>query len=148
MASVVFRGFYDALAAGDLAGTPDIRIRLVMGGFSGASEGDAVNVADITTLDEFDGVGYTELDCAAVTTGYDTGDDEWQMDFTDGSFGNPVSPGSDDILGLFVYLFVDGTDANDVALGFTSDGGFGVNANNGELSLTLPASGLMFVRAA
>lgn len=147
MAAVIYQGFYQALEAGSLA-SPDIRILLVMSATTCDTENDAVNLADFTALDEFDGVGYVRLDCAAVTTGYDTGDDEWQLDFTDGSFGNPVAPGSDVIQGMVVYLHVDGTAANDIALGYTDSGGFGVNAANGDLALTLPATGLMFARAA
>lgn len=147
MASVIYQGFYAALEAGDLA-APDVRIKLVMSATTCDTEEDAINLADFTTIDEFDGVGYVELDCASVTTGYDATDDEWQLDFADGSFGNPVAPGSDVIQGMLVYLYVDGTDANDVALAYSDSGGFGVNANNGDLALTLPANGLMFARAA
>lgn len=148
MASVIYKGFYDAFEAGSLTGTPDIRCLLVMTGTTCDTEEDAVNLADFTTIDEFDGVGYTRLDCASVTTGYDLTDDEWQLDFADGDFGDPVAPGGDVIQGMVVYLYVDGTAANDIALGYTDSGGFGVNANNGALNLTLPAAGLMFVRQA
>jgi len=145
---VIYRGFYDALAAGDLETTPDIRVKLVMTATTCGTEEDAVNLADFTTIDEFDGVGYVELDCASVVTGYDATADEWQLDFADDDFGDPVAPGSDVIEGMLVYLWVDGTDANDIALGFTTDGGFGVNANNGALDLAVPADGLMFARSA
>ncbi len=148
MTTLIHAGFYEALAGGLLDSTPDIRVLLVMPGTTCDTEEDAVNLADFTTIDEFDGVGYGRLVCASVTTGYDTTDNEWQLDFADGDFGNPVAPGSDVIQGMLVYLYVDGTDANDMALGYYDGGGFGVNANNGALDLTLPVSGLMFVRAA
>lgn len=147
MATVIYKGFYDSLEAGDLA-APDIRILLVMSATTCDTEEDAVNLADFTTLDEFDGVGYSRLDCASVTTGYNATDDEWQLDCASGSFGDPVAPGSDVIQAMVVYLHVDGTAANDVALAYSSDGGFGVNANNGDLALTVPAAGLMFARTA
>jgi hypothetical protein len=144
---VLFKGFYTALEAGSLA-SPDIRHMLVMSSFSGETEEDAVTLSDITTLDEFDGIGYAQLDAASVTTGYVDADDEWQLDHADGDFGTDVAPGSDDIYGMLTYLYVDGDPANDIVLGFTKDGGFGVNANNGALTLTLPAGGLLFIRAA
>ena len=84
----------------------------------------------------------------AVTTGYVDADDEWQLDFTDAVFGDPVAPGSEVIAGLFVYLYVDGTAANDIILASTTTGGFGVNANNGSVTLTLPLAGLLFGRQA
>jgi hypothetical protein len=150
MAAVIYKGFYTALQAGDLAGTPDIRCLLTMGSTTCETEeyGDIVNLSDFTDIDEFDGVGYTQLDCASVTFAYVDADDEMQLDFADGSFGDPVAPGSDDISGMLVYLCVDGDPDNDIALGWTDQGGFGVNASNGSLDLTLPATGLMFVRQA
>jgi len=147
MANVIFKGFYQAFEAGSLA-APDVRIRLVMSATTCDTEEDAINLADFTAIDEFDGVGYTELDCASVTTAYSDSADEWQLDFADGSFGDPVAPGSDVIQGMLVYLYVDGTAANDIALAYTDSGGFGVNANNGALDLSVPASGLMFARSA
>jgi hypothetical protein len=148
MADVVFKGFYTALQAGDLAGTPDIRCLLTMGDTTCDTEEDSVNLADFTDIDIFDGIGYAELDCASVTFAYVDGSDEMQLDFADGDFGDPVAPGTDDISGMLVYLYVDGDPDNDIALGWTDAGGFGVNAANGALNLTLPAGGLMFVRQA
>lgn len=145
MADVIYKGFYEALEQGLLDGTPDVRCGLYMSGFT--FDEDAVNLAD-GTLDEFDGAGYTRLDCADVTTGYVDADDEWQLDFSDGDFGDPVAPGSEVIAGLFAYLYVDGTAANDIILASTTTGGFGVNANNGALNLALPTGGLLFVRQA
>lgn len=144
MADVIYKGFYNALESGALA-APDIRVGLFMSGFS--FDADSVNLDD-GTLDEFDGVGYSRLDAASVTTGYVDGSDEWQLDLADGDFGDPVAPGSEVIAGLFCYLHVDGTAANDIILASTTTGGFGANANNGPLSLTLPATGLLFARAA
>lgn len=148
MAAVVHKGFYTALQAGSLAGTPDIRCLLTMGSTTCDTEEDSVNLADFTDIDEFDGVGYTRLDAASVTFAYVDADDEMQLDFADGSFGDPVAPGSGVISGMLVYLYVDGDPDNDVALGWTDQGGFGVNAANGALSITLPADGLMFARSA
>lgn len=145
---MIFKGFYEALQAGDLAGTPDVRVKLTMGDTTCDTEEDSVNLSDFTDIDEFDGVGYTEIDAASVTFAYVDADDEMQLDFADGDFGDPVAPGSDDISGMLVYLYVDGDPDNDVALGWTDQGGFGVNAANGALSLTLPAAGLMFARSA
>lgn len=144
---MLFKGFYDSLEDGSLEGAPDIRLALVMSGFTGESEEDSVNLADITDLDEFDGAGYARIDCANVAAGYDSTDDEWQLDFDDDSFGDPVAPGSDDIYGTLVYLYVDGTASGDIVLAFTTEGA-GVNASNGAVGFTVPADGLLFVRDA
>lgn len=152
MAAVIYQGFMKALVDGDLAGTPDIRCLLVGTSFSGDSgEEDSINLDDFATLGEFDGAGYTRLDCASVTFTYDATDDEYQLDFTNGAgdeFGDPVGAGSTVIQGMVVYLYVDGTAAADIALAYTDTGGFGVNAANGKLGLTLNADGLLYIKAA
>ena len=131
MAAVIHKGFYEALLAGDLAGTPDLRCLLTMSATTCDTEDYGVVVlSDFTDIDEFDGVNYVRLDCASVTVAYDDGDEELQIDFTSpASFGDPVAPGSDVISGMLVYLYVDGDPDNDIALGWTDQGGFGVNAS-------------------
>jgi hypothetical protein len=146
MADQIFKGFYQALEAGLLEGSPDIRVGLAMAGFT--ADADSVNVSDATDLDEFDGVGYSRLDAANVVAGYVDADDEWQLDFDDDDFGDPVAAGSGAIEGLFVILNVDGDPDNDYLLGYTDSGGFSVNANNGPLGLIVPEDGLLFVRQA
>lgn len=148
MADVIYKGFYQALAAGSLETAPDVRLLLFMSGFT--FDADSIHLED-GTIDEFDGVGYAQLDCANVTAAYVDADDEWQLNFdngTGGEFGANVAAGSDVIAGLCAYLYVDGDPANDIILGSTTTGGFGVNANNGAVSLTLPATGLLFNRQA
>jgi hypothetical protein len=142
---MMFQGFYQALAEGLLDGSPDVRLILTMSGFT--ADKDAIHLEDVT-LDEFDGLNYVRIDCANVTSGYDETDDEWQLHADSDSFGEDVAPGSDIIEGMVAYLHVDGTEANDMILGRTTEGGFGVNAANGDLSLTVPASGLLFDRDA
>ena len=151
MSDVIFQGWHYAQQQGLLTANPDVRLKLVMSGFTGASEEDAINVDDITTLDEFDGLGYQEVDCENPAFAYSTSDNEMQLDFDNDEFnesGGSVTPGSDDAIGIFVYLYVDGTDANDIALGFTDAGGFPFNASNSAINLSIPVGGLMFVRQA
>ena len=96
MAAVVFKGFYTALQAGSLAGTPDIRHKLTMGDTTCDTEEDSVYLSDFTDIDEFDGIGYAELDAASVTFAYVDADDEMQLDFT--------SPASSETLSLRVRM--------------------------------------------
>ena len=138
---MIFQGWWTTgIKIGD---TPDIRIIPVMSSFTGETEKASINIADLTTLDEFDGVGYTRLDCASVTVAYDSGTHAINIDFTNGAgdeFGDPVTAGSEVVYGFVMYLYVDGTAANDILIGFTTDGA-GVNANGGKLGLTIPALG-------
>lgn len=151
MADVIFQGGFKALADGELAGSPDIRLALVMSGFTGASEEDSINVADLTTLDEFDGVGYQRLDAESVSFAYDSVEDEYQLTFDAGEFnasGGTVTPGSDDAIGILVILYVDGTAANDILIGFTDSGGFPFNGANTVIQYTPHADGMLVLRAA
>ena len=145
MAAIVYKGWHEARGAGLLEGTPDVRNILVMSSFTGATQKLAVNLDDFVDLDEFDGVGYGRQDCAGVSAAYADADEEWQLDWDDDveAFGDDVAPGAEVVYGMVTYLYVDGTAANDIALGFTDDG-FGVNAANGKLGLTLPVGGLIY----
>lgn len=150
MADIIFRGWHEAQVAGLLTATPDIQLALVMGSFSGASEEDAVNVDDITTLDEFDGIGYQRIDQTAAYA-YDATADEMRLTLADDQFNvaaGSVSPGSDDAIGILVILVVDGTPANDYALAYTTSGGFPINGSNTAIDFTAPVNGLIFQRAA
>ncbi|MFV2062598.1 MAG: hypothetical protein ACC726_03680 [Chloroflexota bacterium] len=154
MADVIYQGGMKALADGDLQTAPDIRLMLVMGSFSGVSGGgeeDAINMADFAVLDEFDGIGYQEIDAANVTFTYDAVANEYQLKFDAGEFNAPagsIAPGSGDYIGLLVKLYVDGTLANDIAVGFTQSGGFPANAANGAIAYTPDTAGALFLRAA
>ncbi len=154
MADVIYQGGMKALVDGDLKTAPDIRLMLVMSGFTGVSTGseeDAINLADFATIDEFDGIGYLEIDCANVTLTYDATANEYQLTFDAdewNALAGTVAPGSDDAIGILVYLYVDGTDANDIAVGFTDTGGFPFNAANGTLSYTPHADGMLYLKAA
>lgn len=138
---MIFQGWWTlGVKVGD---TPDIRVAIVMSSFSGETEKASVNIADLTALDEFDGLGYTRLDCAGVAITYDSGSHEMRIDFDNGAgdeFGDPVTAGTAVAYGFILYVHVDGTDANDILIGFTTDGA-GINANGGKLGLSIPAAG-------
>jgi len=150
MADLIFQGGFKALADGLLSGSPDIRLWLVMSSFSGASELTAVNVADLSVVDEFDGLGYERIDCQNVSFAYDSAENEYQLTFDADEFnadGGTVTPGSDDAAGILVVLYVDGTDANDYVIGFTDSGGFPVTGANTSIQYTPHADGLIALRA-
>ena len=151
MADTIFQGGMKALVEGDLQTGADVRLALVTASFTGASEEDAVNLADFTTLGEFGGVGYQRIDCAGVTVTYDSSADEYRLDFDDDEFnasGSTVAAGPAAAAGILVILHVDGTEANDIAIGHTDSGGFPVNASNIAMTLTVPSGGLMYLGAA
>jgi len=144
MTQILTQGYHEARSAGDLDGTPDIRIGLGLSGF--ALDPDDVNVAD-ATLDEYDGSGYTRYDAASPVGGYSASLDMWRIDCADGSFGATVAAATEEVEWLFVILHVDGTAANDIILGAT-DSVAGINGTGGALTIAIPTDGLLFDRTA
>jgi len=59
-----------------------------------------------------------------------------------------VAAGSDDAMGMVIKLNVDGTEANDIALGYTDAGGFPITGIGTAINYTPSADGLIFTRAA
>lgn len=147
MADIQYQGFKKALVEGLLDGTPDIRLMLCMSSFTGESEEDAVYLDDITTLDEFDGVGYQQIDCANVAFDYDSDDDEYQLIFDAGEFNaedETVAAGSDDATYLVHYLYVDGG-SGDIILASTDAGGLPFNAVGTAITYTPGATGTLYL---
>jgi hypothetical protein len=148
MAIVWFEGGITAAANGDLIGAPDLRGRLTMGSTTCDTE-DAVNIADFTTVDTFDGVGYSDIDFANVASAYDAATRKWQWTADNGNCGTMVAEGTDDTSGMLILLRVDGTDANDIAIAWTDEGGLaGANAHSGALNIVLTDGILMALGAA
>ena len=148
MANEIGQGFFTALAAGDLVTGADVRCQLHMSGFVG--EPEAINLDELT-LDEFDGVGYNEYDATTVVVSWDSTAHEWRLTFDNGAgdeFGTSVEGGSEAASVLLVYLYVDGTAANDIYLGSFTEGNLPKDGQGGVMGLTLPAEGLLFARQA
>lgn len=151
MGDTIYQGGMKALITGLLVSGCDLRLMLVAEDFSGdGAEEDAVNLDDFTTIDEFGGAGYIEISAASVTVAYDATADEYRIDLDAGEFnasGGTVAVGPRDAIGILVKLHIDGTDANDLAIGFTTSGGFPINGVNTAIVYTPHADGLMFLRA-
>lgn len=132
------------LAKGDLDfDTADLRARLCMSNTTADTDQDAATIAAITTLDEFDGAGYTALDLASVAVNEDAPNNRAEIDYADGTFGAAVSAGTRQWVGLLYYVRVDGTNANDYPVAWkdlTPN-----NANGGAVNLTVNAEGLLQV---
>lgn len=145
MATVIYKGFYTALTAGSLSGTPDIRAAICMTGFS--FDEDSINMDD-GTLDEYDGSNYARYDIATPTGGYVDADDLFKIDGDSGDFGtSPIGAGSDVAAYLVVYLNVGGSDATSIIL-MSTDVGVPPSISGGAATMIIPAEGLILVRAA
>jgi len=147
MTDQLYQGGYYAVVNGLLAGSPDVRLKLVTADFS--YDPDDIYLQD-GTLGEFDGIGYQEIDCQNVSFAYDAAEDEYQLTFDADEFnasGGTVTPGSQDATGIAIYLYVDGG-AGDILIGYTDSGGFPFNAANTEILYTPHADGMLVLRQA
>ncbi len=151
MADIIYKGGLLALRQGLLDPTPDLRLDLVMSNTTCDTEEETLTLAGFTDMDLFDGIGYVPIDGAGVIWTYDSATDEYRLDIDDDQWNIPpatVAPGTRDAVGILVKLFIDGTDANDIPIGFTTSGGFPTNANNGDILLSVHPDGLFFIRQA
>ncbi len=135
-----------------LEGQDDIRAILVMTNSTAATDQDATNLSgagDITTLDEFDGSGYTNhagggnpLDTQAVTQ--DTATNRAEFDAANEAFGALSASGTGrSILGMVLYRHVDGTTANDTVVAWIDTGGFPFPANGSTVTVTWNPNGII-----
>jgi hypothetical protein len=146
MAKFTYKGFRQDLVDGNVVSGADVRVLAVMNGSSAGTDEDAVNIDDITSLNEFDGSNYARLDLANVAVVSDDTNDRHEVTADDGSFGATVGAGSDEIIGFVYYRWVDGTAANDILWAFNDDG-CPVDPNGGALDLTLPADGIVQIQS-
>lgn len=123
--------------------TVDLRGKLCMSNTTADTEQDAAVMADITTLDEYDGSGYSELDFAGITVTEDDANNRSEIHVDAGTFGSTVAAGTRSIVGLLYYVRVDGTDANDYPVAWKDLSTF--NGNGGAINFTENAEGILQV---
>jgi hypothetical protein len=152
MAAFVYTIATYKIATGALnLSTADIRTKLLMSNTTCGTQEDATNLAAFTTMDEYDGSGYTALDLASIMATKVDASDRTQIDAADGSFGSAVSAGTRSIVALLHYVRVDGTTTNDYPLIFDdtppqfASGTF--NGDGGPLSIALDPTGFLHLEA-
>lgn len=135
------------LATGDLdVESADIRALLCMTNTTADTDRDAQHMSDITTLDEFNGAGYTAATLTGVAVTVDTVNDLARIDCDDFTFGSSVSAGTRSIQGILLKVRVDGTSANDYPLAWIDTGAnFPFAADGSEIDFAANASGVLRV---
>ena len=123
----------------------DVRVILVMSDTTADTDQDAATIAAITTLDEYDGSGYAEIDGANLTVAEDAPNNRAEITIDAGNFGTTVGVGTRQAVGAVVYAFVDGTPGNDWPIAFIDSGGFPFDGNGGQINFTPNAEGLLQV---
>lgn len=136
----------EALAKGDLdfdeAGN-DIRVMLVMTNTTADTEQDTALISAFTTLDEYDGTGYTRQALAAQSVVRDDANNRAEITATSPiEFGATVGAGTRSAAGAVVYKHV-GADSANIPIAYIDTGGFPVNGGGGPFRITINAEGLL-----
>lgn len=145
MASFAYDNFKRMLLAGEFDGDApnDVRVLLVMTNTTADTEKDKTTFAGFTTLDEFDGSGYTSGGIALTgeAVSVDNPNNRGEFDANDATF-TAVGAGTRQIQGCIVYKFV--TDLNSsIPMAFIDTGGFPFAANGGDIVIQWNAEGLI-----
>lgn len=130
------------LAKGDLdLDTADLRVMLCMSNTTADTERNVSTLSGFTTLDEYDGSGYSRYDLGASSIAIDAGNSRVEIDYGDGTFGAAVGAGTRQWVGMLFYINVDGTNANDWPVAWadlTAN-----NGNGGAVNITVNAEGAL-----
>lgn len=103
-------GDYDLNAAA-------IWARLTMSNTTCGTE-QALHLADFTTIDPCDATGYADVQLATLAVNKDSVNHRGEFDAADVTFSGLSGDATRNIVGCLLYIRVDGTDANDHALGY------------------------------
>lgn len=125
--------------------TLDVRALMVMSNTTADTEVDAANLAAFTTLDEFDGSGYSRPDLGASTVTQDDPNNRSEIDYPDFTFGATVGVGTRQAVGHIIYVRVDGTAANDWPVAYVDTGGYPFDPSGAAVNVTNPAEGVLQV---
>ena len=120
MASVIYNEALRAIAAGEIdLNAADLRVKLIMTNTTCDTENDGiVNIDDFTTLDLCDATGYADVALGNEAVNKDDANDRAEFDADNAVFSGLSGDGTRDYQGVLLYVYVDGTDANDKAVAF------------------------------
>jgi len=142
MASVIYNEFKRANMAGEIdLNAHDIRAKLLMSNTTCDTQNDGiVEVVDFTTLDLCDATGYAD-----VALGTETVTKVDASDLAKFSSGNVVFSGlsgdaTRNSVGILLYKYVDGTDANDLVIAYIEFPG-AISSAATEVTVPCPAGG-------
>jgi len=97
----------------------DIRARLCMTNTTCDTEIDAINdLADFSTIDVSDATGYADVALTSEAVAADDANDRAEFDADNVSFAGLSGDATRAYQGVLLYLYVDGTDANDLPVAF------------------------------
>jgi hypothetical protein len=146
MANFVYNETKHALLQGLLnfdTGGDDIRVLLVMTDTTADTQDDANTFADFTTLDEFNGSGYSSggLALAGEVVNEDVTNNRAEFDAGDITFPN-IGAGTRSIQAAIVYKF-NTTLSDSEPLIYVDDGGFPIDPNGGDIAVQWNIEGIL-----
>lgn len=149
MASLVYTRTKRDLMKGDMdfdAAGADIRAIIVMTNTTCDTEEDTATLTNFTTIDEFDGSGYSTgagLDIGTQVVNEDTANDRAEFDSTDITF-SAVGAGTRLITGMVIFRFVTNFNSS-IPIAYvdfsSTPGNFA--ANGGDITITWDAQGII-----
>jgi hypothetical protein len=116
---------------------------LVMSNTTADTEVDAQNPADLTTIDRYNGSGYSAATLTGEAVNEDLANNRAEFTSSAWNFGSTVGAGTRQAVGIVIYVNVDGTDANDLLAYYIDSGGFPFNGAGGPIDVTPNAEGLV-----
>jgi len=117
----------------------DLRLLLVMANSTADTDEDAEFIANITTLDEFDGSGYVRKALASQAVNLDTVNDRAEFDAADVTW-TTLGAGTRQIKGLVLFRFVS-NDADSPVIAYLDGSVLPANGNGGDFIATWNAQG-------
>ena len=121
----------------------DLRMLLVMTNTTADTEQDTGLLSAFTTLDEYDGTGYSRASLASQSVVRDDPNNRAEFSATSPvSFGATVGAGTRNAQAAILYRHV-GADSANIPIAFIDSGGFPLNGGGGPFQLAINAEGLL-----
>lgn len=147
MASVIYHAATTKIIKADLDfDTATFRLKALMSNTTCLSQLEAANLAAFTTIDEYNGSGYTEATLSGITISTDTTNHYTKVTWTSPvSWGTTVGAGTRQITAALLYVRVDGTTSNDYPVACFDCSSSPVNGTGSSLAATIASGGLIQV---
>ena len=126
--------------------TGDVRAALLMSNTTGDTDEDAAFIADIGTLDEYDGASYARVALTGEAWAAVTATDRFKFSADPIVFAT-LGAGTRQCVGLLIFLFVT-NDADSKPLMYIDGTGFPFDGNGANVTFTPHADGVMYTRNA
>jgi len=142
--SFVYTDAKRAFLNGELTAASDLRLILVMTNTTSDTEEDAVTIGDFTTLDEYDGSGYTQnvgVALASVAITKDDANDRAFLDAADVVFSS-LGAGARQSQAAIVLKW-SATLAGSLPVAYIDQGGFPFNGTGSDVTIQWNTEGII-----